>query len=131
MCRSTTSGRGGTPRDVVATGDQLAVADSISTVQPVTALVYAMAPVAQPQNLTLSGLSGASDATKAAISLAINAVFLEYGQVTGGESIVDLSDIEDAINAVPNTKGFVITSPTGNIVVSAGSLPTLGTVTYS
>jgi uncharacterized phage protein gp47/JayE len=124
-------GPGGGPRDVVATGDQLAVVNAIISLQPVTALVYGMSPVAAPQNFVIAGLSSADVSTKAAISAAINGVFLDHAQVTGGSSTVHLSDIEAAIAAVPGTAGFVITSPTGDIVTTAGQLPTLGTVTYS
>jgi len=124
-------GPGGTPRDVVATGDQLTVANAIiASGQPVTALVYVLGPVAAPQNFVISGLSSADVSTQAAISAAIDAVFLEYGQVSGGESTVNLSDIEVAIAAVPNTSGFVITSPVGDIVTAGGTIPTLGTITY-
>ena len=124
-------GPAGTPRDVVATGDQLTVVNTIIVEQPVTALVYAMSPLAAVQDFVIAGISGADVSTKAAISAAINAVFLEFGQVSGGESTINLSDLEDAIDAVPKASGFVITSPTGNLVIPKGSLPTLGLITYS
>jgi len=112
-----------------ATGDQLAVANYIYPLQPVTALVYVYAPTAAPQNFTVSGLSSASAATKAAISAAIANVFVQYGTPLGGT--VDLSYIESAIAAISGTAGFVITSPSGNITTTVGPLPTVGTITYT
>lgn len=116
-----------TRRAPVATGDQLTVANAIFPVQPVTALVYACAPIANQVNFMISGLSSASTATKAAVNAAISDAFFREGAPGG---TVDLSDINSGIAAVPETAGFVIVSPAGNILNSSGSLPTLGTVTF-
>ncbi|GMG90263.1 baseplate J/gp47 family protein [Cupriavidus metallidurans] len=112
---------------VKATGDQLRVANALFVVQPVTALVYAVSPIRDNINFTISGLTSASAATKQAISAAISDVFFRNGSPGG---TVNLSDIESAIGAISGTAGFVITSPTGNIGSAAGHLPVLGTVTY-
>nr|DAG73196.1 MAG TPA: Baseplate J like protein [Caudoviricetes sp.] len=116
-----------TRRAPVATGDQLAVANAIFSVQPVTALVYSCAPIANPINFLISGLSAASAATQAAVKAAISDAFFREG-VPGGT--VDLSDVNSGIAAVPETAGFVIVSPAGNIQNLAGNLPTLGVVTF-
>ena len=136
-------------RATAATGDQLAVANYIYVLQPVTALVYAFAPVANPVAMTLNGLSGASSATKSAIAAAIDAVYLQYSAPggsfdEGGNALgtVDLSYIEAAIAAVPGTSGFVITAVScphgtvspgsdGNITANAGYLSVRGATTYS
>ncbi|HBD37520.1 MAG TPA: phage baseplate protein, partial [Cupriavidus sp.] len=120
-------GPGGVPRGVVATGDQLTVANALISLQPVTALVYACAPIANAINFTISGLSSSSTTTRNAIAAAISGVFLANGAPGG---TINLSAIESAIAAIPGTAGFVITSPTGNIANAAGNLPVLGTVTY-
>lgn len=117
------------PRDTTATGDQLAVANHIFPLQPVTALVYVLGPTPQTVNFTINGISGASTSTKAAISAAIQNVFAQQGQATG--STIALSTIDAAISAIPGTTGFLITAPVTNIVVAVGSLPVLGTVTYT
>ncbi len=116
-------------RGAAATGDQLAVANLIYPLRPVTALVYVCAPIAQSVNFTISGLSSASAAIKAAVSAAITTIFAQFGTPLGG--IVDLSYIEAAIAAVSGTAGFVITTPSGNITTTTGYLPILGTITYS
>jgi uncharacterized phage protein gp47/JayE len=117
------------PRGVVATGDQLNVANGIINVQPVTALVFACAPVANTVNFTITGLGTPSAAIQAAITAAITNAFLTEGSPIAGTS-VNLSDIESAIASIAGTSGFVITSPAGNIANVTGELPVLGTVTY-
>ena len=116
-------------RTTAATGDQLVVADAIYPLRPVTSLVYVSAPTANPIAFTIS-LPGASAGTKAAVSAAIADVFLRYGVPIAGTS-VNLDHIEAAILAVPNTEGFVITSPTTNIANVTGQLPTVGVITWT
>lgn len=123
----------GTPK---ATGDQLAVANWIYPLRPVTALVYVVAPAQKVVNFTISGVSTLPSATKALISAAIAGLFVVYGSPlgipgSGLNGVVDLSYIESAIAAIAGTPGFVITSPTANIVGTLGQLPVLGTVTYT
>lgn len=127
-------------RDAVAVGDPLLVANYIYPVQPVTALVYALAPLQNTVSFTIS-LPGASAALKAAVDVAIAAIFLVDGSpggailpdgTTGG--VLQLSRVEGAISAIPGAKGFVITlvtcdhgvvtpGATGNVASSAGYLP--------
>ncbi|GJG92828.1 baseplate J/gp47 family protein [Cupriavidus pauculus] len=112
---------------VKATGDQLTVANAIYPKQPVTALVYSVAPIASPVNFTITGLTSSTSATRAAILVAIADVMFRKGAPGG---TVNLSDIESAIAAVPSTAGFVITVPSGNIVATAGHIPTVGIISY-
>lgn len=120
----------GETRDTVATGDQLAVANGLFPLQPVTALVFACAPTAYPIAITITGLSSASAATKAAVAASIAQRLLEVGTVSASGSTVALSDIDAAIAEVPGTTGFVVTVPAANVAVPAGNLPTLGTITW-
>jgi len=115
----------------LASGDQLAVANSIFVEQPVTAMTYVCSPLANPIPFTLTGLTGASTATRAAIALAIAEVLTEQGAPLTDGSAVDLSDVGSAISAIAGTKGFVITSPVANIPNTLGHLPTLGPVMYA
>jgi uncharacterized phage protein gp47/JayE len=129
-------GPGNLPRGVVAVGDQLAVANVIVTEQPVTALLFVVSPIADPINFTISGIEGASVATKAQIAATISGIFVQSGAPVGApgsgnvNATIDLSAIESAIAAVPGTAGFVIQSPSTNITGTLGQLPTLGTVDY-
>ena len=133
-------------RDVSASGDQLAVADYIYACCNVTALVYGCAPAANTVTMTITGLSGASAAVKAAIQAAVATVFLADGSPggvrledgsTGGE--INLSDIESAISLVSGSSGYVIltmtasagsASPTSNVTSNFGCLPTLAPIAF-
>jgi uncharacterized phage protein gp47/JayE len=132
-------GPGGLPRDTVATGDQLVVADGIIDKQPVTALVYSCTAVANALTLTISGLTLASAATRADISSAIADVFFRNGDPRAGT--INRSDITDAIGSIAGTAGYVITlvqgvvggvttAYTGNITSGFGQLPVLAGVNY-
>ncbi|WP_250477384.1 baseplate J/gp47 family protein [Caballeronia sp. INML1] len=132
-------GPGGAPRGTVATGDQIVVADAIINEQPVTALVYSCAPVANNLTFTLSGILGASTSTRAAISAAIADVLFRNGDPLAGT--INRSDIESAIASVSGTSGFVITlvqgvvgvtttTYPGNITSGFGQLPVLAGVNY-
>jgi uncharacterized phage protein gp47/JayE len=132
-------GPGGLPRGVVATGDQLVVADSIVTKQPVTALVYSCGPIANNLTITLSGLASASTATRAAIFSAIADVLFRNGDPRAGT--INRDDISAAIRSVSGTSGFLITliqgvvgvtttTYTGNITSGFGQLPVLANVLY-
>lgn len=119
-----------------ATGDQLIVADWIYPLRPVTALVYVVAPTQMVVNLTIAGISTLPTATRSLIASAIAGLFVTYGSPlgvpgSGANGVVDLSYIESAIAAITGTQGFVITSPTANIVGTTGQLPVLGTITYT
>jgi uncharacterized phage protein gp47/JayE len=125
------------PRGTVATGDQLTVADSIVTVQPVTALVYVCAPTPNTINFTISGIATAPTSVRTAIAQEIQQVFLQQGSPApgtaddGSDLEVAMSAIESAIAAISGTAGFVIASPSGNIANVTGKLPVLGTVSYT
>jgi uncharacterized phage protein gp47/JayE len=136
-------------RAAPATGDQLAVANHIYPLRPVTALVYVYAPIANPVAFTINGLSGASTATKSAIAAAIAAVFVADAAPGGALNAdgstppaVELSNIEAAIGGVAGSTGFVITSMTcpdgtvapagvGNVTSNAGHLAVLGAITWT
>ena len=121
----------GENRATAATGDQLAVANLILPLQPVTALVYALAPTANVVPFTISGLASSSAATRTAIAAAISGVLTTYGSITGAATTVALSLVASAVAAVPLTTGFVIVTPAANISSPSGALPVLGAVTYS
>ncbi|MCA7985152.1 baseplate J/gp47 family protein [Burkholderia vietnamiensis] len=132
-------GPGGVPRGTIATGDQLVVADSIVATQPVTALVYSCAPIANNLSITLSGLTSATTATRAAIFAAIADVLFRNGDPRAGT--INRDDISAAIRSVAGTSGFLInliqgvvgtttTTFPGNITSGFGQLPVLANVLY-
>ncbi|HDR9093384.1 baseplate J/gp47 family protein [Burkholderia vietnamiensis] len=123
----------GERRGVAATGDQLTVANWIYQLQPVTALVYSCAPIADPIDFTISGAANFTAAQKTAIATAISGIFMLYGSPVGTgnqNGVVELSYIDSAIAAITGTQGFVITSPLQNIVGTTGQLPVLGNIQW-
>jgi len=112
-----------------ATGDLLAVANTVFVSQPVTPLVYHCTPMPAPVDFTITGLGTATDATRTAIAQAIAQVMIDQGAPIEGSN-VDLSAIESAIGAISGTSGYVITAPAGNIANQRGYLPTVGVITY-
>ncbi|CNF25306.1 baseplate J/gp47 family protein [Yersinia frederiksenii] len=113
---------------VKASGDQRRVADAIYPQQPIIALVYVCAPVAQPIDFVISGISHADSATTAAINAAIDEVFFTEGE-PGGKIL--WSSLLLAIGEVAGTGGFIMQSPAANIELQTGKLPIRGTVSYS
>jgi uncharacterized phage protein gp47/JayE len=110
-------------RGVAATGDQLAVANVIYPVQPALALVYVVAPVPYPVNMTIGGVPAAM---QAASSNALAALLLDQGAVGG---TVPFGSVWQAVVAVV-TGQYVTVLPGTDIVCPAGSVPVLGNVTY-
>ncbi|HGF8895579.1 TPA: baseplate J/gp47 family protein [Yersinia enterocolitica] len=113
--------------EVKATGDQGRVADGIYPQQPIIALVYVCAPVAQPIDFVISGISYADSATTAAINAAIDEVFFTEGE-PGGKIL--WSSLLLAIGEIAGTGGFIMQSPAANIELQTGKLPVRGTVSY-
>jgi uncharacterized phage protein gp47/JayE len=89
--------------------------------------------------ITLSGLTSATTATRAAISSAIADVLFRNGDPRAGT--INRDDISAAIRSVSGTSGFLITliqgvvgvtttTYTGNITSGFGQLPVLAGVEY-
>ena len=118
-------------RDTAATGDQLAVANFLYPLRAVTMLVYAVAPQASTQAITIAGLSGISSAQQAQVSAALTTLFLQKDSPLATTSI-EQSDCAAAITAIGGLPSFAITTPSSwPITSAAGYLFTLGPVTYS
>lgn len=118
-------------RATAATGDQLTVANALWPKQPVTALVYVLAPIAQPQAFTLTGLNGTSTQQRAAIAAAIDAVLVARGSPKA-DLAINQSDLDGAIAGVPGLPAFAVTVPSSwPVTPAAGRLLTRGVVTYA
>ena len=114
------------PRAPAATGDQLAVADHIWPVQPVTALVYSMAPVAAPIDVTLLDLEPDTPDVEAQIIASINDMYLVKAEIGG---TIFPSDLYEAILATPGLIHFTMSEPALPFIADAGALPIMGTLT--
>ena len=116
------------PRDVAATGDQLAVANAIYPLQSATALVYAVSPVAYPVAFALHPHTPVPAAVQAAVQTTLDMVFLALASPLGVE--LDISPFSTAIGAVPGMPAFTLTGSGAPILAPLGSLPVRGAVTY-
>ncbi|KAF1040293.1 MAG: hypothetical protein GAK35_03547 [Herbaspirillum frisingense] len=125
---------------VKATGDQLLVANALYPLRPATALLYVCAPLPHTLNFTVSGLSGATEATRKAIKAAFSDVLLRNGSPLQGT--IDRTDIEGGLSSIAAAAGGVIdqvagvigevtTVFPGNVASPLGYLPTLGTVSFT
>jgi uncharacterized phage protein gp47/JayE len=126
-------------RDVAATGDQLAVANAIFPVQPVTALVYSSAPIASPVAFTITDLGANNTAAmQTAIGAALADMFVRLGNVGGTVDpmsgaawpAIEPSDWYAALDAIPGLVNFNVTVPAVAITPSAGNLFTVGALTF-
>lgn len=113
------------PRAAAATGDQLVVANAIYPQQPVTALVYVVAPTVNSVDFSISGIPAGS---RSAAQQAISDLFLSEGAPGG---VIILAHAWTAIAAVTGVNDFLITSPSADIFCPTGSLPVLGAVAWS
>ena len=119
--QGTDGGAAGEARYLVATGDQLRVADAIHPLRPVTALVIVAAPVPFPVPFVIQPAVPVPVAAQAAVRLALDAVFLAKASPLGGamQTVAFLQ----AIAAVPGMPEFTLQSPAAAIVAPVGSLP--------
>lgn len=115
-------------RGPTATGDQLAIAEHIWPVQPVTALVYAMAPLAAPIDVHLLALDPDTPEIEAAIVASIEDMLLVRA-ATGGT--IYPSDLYEAILATPGLNHFTMSEPALPITADVGALPVMGTLTVT
>ena len=110
-------------RGPTASGDQLAVADHIWPIQPVTALVFVAAPVPLPIDVTLASLDPSTVAMEADILASLIDAFLVIGEVGG---TIYPSQLYEAISATPGVNRFDMTAPAAPITAPPGALPVMG-----
>ncbi|HWX48117.1 MAG TPA: baseplate J/gp47 family protein [Roseomonas sp.] len=110
-------------RAVPATGDQLIVANYIYPLRPVTALVYACAPIADDYDFVLDDLTPATPTMKAAIEEALRDMFVRLGTAAGGT--IYPSDWNEAVKSVSGIKHFTVAQPIAPISTEPGHFPRL------
>ena len=113
-------------RGPTATGDQLNVANHIWPVQPVTALVYAIAPVPNPIDVELTALDPDTPDIEAQITASLNDMFLVRAEPGG---TLYPSDFYEAVLATPGVNHFILSEPSGPVTSLPGALPVMGTLT--
>lgn len=110
-------------RATPATGDQLALANAVYPRRPVTALVYARAPLAVPVDYAVAELAPNTGAVRAAIRTALQAM---HGRKAVPGGTLWPSDWNEAVAAVPGIQHFAVASPASAVVTPVGGLATVG-----
>ncbi len=118
-------------------GGILPSAGQIATVQdyiddpsrrPVTADVVVAAPTTTAVAFTIELVAADTAAIRAAISAELSDLFVREGSPGG---TILLSHIREAISQAAGEVDHVLTVPSANVVLSAGAIPVLGTVTWA
>lgn len=106
--------------------DITAVQAAIDAVRPVTAKTYAIAPVAVPLNFSIQLLPDTA-AARAAVQAELQEL-ISTTAVPGGTTL--LSQIRAAISAAAGVTDYVMQAPAANETVAAGSITTMGEITW-
>jgi uncharacterized phage protein gp47/JayE len=115
-------------RGTAASGDQLLIADHIYPVQPVTALVYVVAPLAFPIDVTLLALDPNTPEIQAEIIAALTDMYLVEAEVGG---VIYPSQLYEAILSTPGLNHFTMSEPSLPQQAGDGYLPVMGTLTVT
>jgi uncharacterized phage protein gp47/JayE len=125
--QGTSGGATNETRIAPATGDLLTVANFIYPLRPATAIVYSVAPQAQPINMTIQYLDPNTTNIQTAIQAAISDLYLRIGTPLG--MTLYPSDVNDAIAAVEGVQRFYYTG--APVTINVGFLPTPGAYVFS
>lgn len=109
-------------------GEVAAVQTAIDAHRPVTAHVTVVAPTAAPLNFSIQALTPNTADVQAAVQAELQDLLLREA-VPGGTIL--LSHIRAAISAATNETDYVLLSPTANVTNPAGSMSTMGAITWS
>lgn len=115
-------------RDAAATGDLATLASAIYPQQPVTALVYATAPVPAPVTVAITTRTAVSAALQAEVEAAMDAVFLQLADPLGGTW--STSPLVRAIADALGNSDFTLTAPLLSVHAPVGQLPVRGTTKW-
>lgn len=106
--------------------DVAAVQSALDLLRPVTAELFVFAPVAQAIDFTIRALPD-TPAARTAITAELADFFAREAEPGG---TIWLSRIGEAISLAEGEFRHVIEAPGGDVTVSAGRLPVLGTVSF-
>jgi uncharacterized phage protein gp47/JayE len=116
-------------RAVNATGDLLTIANAVFSKKPVGEIMWLAAPIAQPIDFTITGLSSLTAALQTEIETALTTYIRSMASPLG--NTLYLTALESAISNTVGTTSFTLTTPTDNITTSLGYFSTVGTISYS
>lgn len=122
----------GIPTEADVAAVQAYVADPVR--RPTTARVTVVAPVAQPVNITLQGLSPDSEAIRAAVEAELDALFTErVAPATPSRSFtLWRAWISEAVSRATGEDKHVLVSPATDLVyTTGGQMPVRGAVNFT
>ncbi len=105
------------------------VQDYLDLVRPVTADVTVICPTESALNLTFSVLTPDTEDVKAAIEAELESLLFESASPET-EVTIELSRINEAISIATGETDHVLTSPVADVTVPAGTIKTLGVITW-
>lgn len=111
-------------------GSDLTIVEDYITsdnVKPVTAQVNVLAPTLQDVDITVAIVPNTVE-VQDAVTASLTSFFQRVGEI--GETVY-LSQISEAISLANGEQYHTLTVPAGNVVVAEGSIPVLGTITFS
>jgi uncharacterized phage protein gp47/JayE len=114
------------PATGIATGDQGTVADHIYPLQPVTAMIYVVAPIPYPVDITLQELAPNTQEIQQAIIASIEDMLLIVGEPGG---VLYPSQLYEAILTTPGIDHFTMTVPDMPLHLPTTALPVMGQLT--
>lgn len=115
------------PGQIGGTGDQRAILDSLLDRRPVCAHVYVRALEPEPLDLTITGLTNDSAATRSAIARELQRMLRR--RASPGQTI-SRSWVAEAVARAAGENSHDLTAPAGNTSVPAGAIAVPGIVTY-
>lgn len=111
-----------------ATGDQLNIANTMYPQTPVGEISIICAPIAQPVDITITGLTNLTTTDQTNIQNSLESLIISAGTPLG--STLYLTAITGAIQSQVGSQTFTLEAPTANVTTELGYLLTLGTITY-
>jgi uncharacterized phage protein gp47/JayE len=105
-------------------GDVATVQAYLNLKRPVTAAVYAVAPIADTLDFTITGLTPSTTAIKAAIEAALAELIKTEGEPAG-------TLLWSAISSATGETDHTLTLPAVNVTSAPGHIPVMGTVTWA
>lgn len=123
----------GRPNFIPTPGDVTVVREALEARRLIRAGLSVAAPVAQALDITITGLSSDTAATRTAIEAGLKAMLFERARpgVAIEAFVLSRSWISEAISAAIGEDRHVLAAPLTDVVYTAGAYPVLGSITYA
>lgn len=122
----------GRTNGIPESGDVAAVQDALDARRLIRAGLSVAAPIAQPLDVVISGLSGDTLKTRASIEAGIRSMLEDRARpgVASSAFVLSRSWVSEAVSLALGEERHVLVTPASDIVYTGGTMPVLGTVTY-